>query len=125
MPVRIIQSPKRIEAHGQPPKTIEEFVGRVNSGDAALSIARMVSPSGWSEPGQTPEFDEYTVVLRGALQVFREIDAVDALIDQLSHEARECVGDRRERRLDRVGIGVDVSFSNFALRSTSFSARSW
>ena len=69
MPLRIIQSPKRIEAHGHPPKTIEEFIGRVNSGDAALSIARMVSPSGWSEPGQTPEFDEYTVVLRGALQV--------------------------------------------------------
>ncbi len=69
MPLRIISSPKRIEAHGHPPKTIEEFIGRVNSGDAALSIARMVSPSGWSEPGQTPEFDEYTVVLRGALQV--------------------------------------------------------
>ena len=69
MPLRIIHSPKRIEAHGHPPKTIEEFIGRVNSGDNALSIARMVSPSGWSEPGQTPEFDEYTVVLRGALQV--------------------------------------------------------
>ena len=69
MPVRIIQSPKRIEAHGHPPKSIEEFIGRVNSGDSALSIARMVSPSGWSEPGQTPEFDEYTVVLRGALRV--------------------------------------------------------
>jgi mannose-6-phosphate isomerase-like protein (cupin superfamily) len=69
MPIRLIASPKRIQAHGQPPKTIEEFIGRVNSGDGALSIARMVSPSGWSEPGQTPEFDEYTVVLRGALQV--------------------------------------------------------
>jgi len=69
MSLRIIQSPKRIEAHGRPPKTIEEFIGRVNSGDSAVSIARMVSPSGWSEPGQTPEFDEYTVVLRGALQV--------------------------------------------------------
>jgi mannose-6-phosphate isomerase-like protein (cupin superfamily) len=69
MPPRIIQSPKRIEAHGHPPKTIEEFIGRVNSGDTAISIARMVSPSGWSEPGQTPEFDEYTVVLRGSLQV--------------------------------------------------------
>ena len=66
---RIIESPTRIEAHGQPPKTIEEFFGRVNSGTEALSIARMVSPAGWSEPGQTPEFDEYTVVLRGELQV--------------------------------------------------------
>ena len=66
---RIIESPTRIEAHGQPPKTIEEFFGRVNSGTEALSIARMVSPAGWSEPGQTPEFDEYTVVLGGELQV--------------------------------------------------------
>jgi quercetin dioxygenase-like cupin family protein len=67
--MHIIEAPKRIEAHGQPPKVIEEFVGRVNSGTAAVSIARMVSPAGWSEPGQTPEFDEYTVVLRGALHV--------------------------------------------------------
>jgi mannose-6-phosphate isomerase-like protein (cupin superfamily) len=66
MPVHISQ-PTRIEAAGTPPKSIEEFVGRVNSQTAAVSIARMVSPSGWSEPGQKPEFDEYTVVLRGTL----------------------------------------------------------
>jgi mannose-6-phosphate isomerase-like protein (cupin superfamily) len=65
----VIPSPTRIEACGTPPKIIEEFVGRVNSQTAAVSIARMVSPSGWSEPGQTPEFDEYTIVLRGQLQV--------------------------------------------------------
>ena len=53
-----IQKPTVIEAAGQPPKLIEEFVGRVNSGTAAVSIARMKIPSGWSEPGQTPEFDE-------------------------------------------------------------------
>ena len=64
-----IQKPTVIEAAGQPPKPIEEFVGRVNSGTAAVSIARMKSPSGWAEPGQTPEFDEYTVVLRGTLHV--------------------------------------------------------
>ena len=64
-----IDAPTRIKAHGTPPKTIEEFFGRVNSQTAAVSIARMVSPAGWSEPGQTPEFDEYTVVLRGVLQV--------------------------------------------------------
>jgi quercetin dioxygenase-like cupin family protein len=64
-----ITQPTRIEAHGQPPKIIEEFVGRANSGTAAVSVARMVSPGGWSEPGQTPEFDEYTVVLRGALRI--------------------------------------------------------
>jgi len=56
-------------AAGEPPKIIEEFVGRVNSRTSALSIARMTSPPGWREPGQTPEFDEYTVVLRGELQV--------------------------------------------------------
>lgn len=64
-----IAKPTTIQAAGQPPKLIEEFIGRVNSSTAAVSIARMKSPSGWSEPGQTPEFDEYTVVLRGSLHV--------------------------------------------------------
>lgn len=64
-----IQQPTVIQAAGRPPKRIEEFVGRVNSGTTAISIAKMKSPSGWSEPGQTPEFDEYTVVLRGSLRV--------------------------------------------------------
>ena len=56
-------------AAGQPPKIIEEFFGRVNSQTSALSIAKMTSPSGWREPGQTPDFAEYTIVLRGELQV--------------------------------------------------------
>ncbi len=64
-----IQKPTVIDAAGQPRKLIEEFIGRVNSGTTAVSIARMRSPLGWSEPGQTPEFDEYTVVLRGSLHV--------------------------------------------------------
>ncbi len=64
-----IPGPTRIEAAGQPPKIIDEFVGRVNTGTAGLSIARMNSPCGWAEPGQTPEFDEYTVVLGGVLHV--------------------------------------------------------
>ena len=72
-----IPNPTRIEAAGEPPKSIEEFVGRVNSGTNQLSIARMKSPSGWSEPGQTPEFDEYTVVLRGALHVTLANEAFD------------------------------------------------
>ena len=59
----------RIEAAGNKPKRIEEFVGRVNSGDDAVSIAKMTSPAGWVEPGQTPAFDEYTVVLSGSLRV--------------------------------------------------------
>ncbi len=66
---RLIDAPTRIQAQGQPPKTIEEHVGRINSQTETVSIARMISPAGWSEPGQTPEFDEYTVVLRGELQI--------------------------------------------------------
>ncbi len=65
----VITAPTIIHAAGHPPKKIEEFVGRVNSGTAATSIARMTSPSGWSEPGQTPEFDEFTVVIKGELHV--------------------------------------------------------
>lgn len=65
----LIERPTVIEAAGNLPKRIEEFVGRVNSGTPGVSVARMVSPSGWVEPGQTPEFDEYTVVLRGMLRV--------------------------------------------------------
>ncbi len=66
---QLIKAPTRIQAHGQPPKTIEEFIGRLNSHTESVSIARMISPSGWSEPGQTPEFDEFTVVLHGEIQV--------------------------------------------------------
>lgn len=65
----LLQEPIMIQAAGHPPKLIKEFIGRVNSKTAAVSVARMRSPSGWSEPGQTPEFDEYTVVLRGNLHV--------------------------------------------------------
>lgn len=73
----LIQTPTVLQAAGQPPKTIEEYVGRVNSKTESLSIARMKSPSGWSEPGQTPEFDEYTVVLRGSLHVKTNDDEFD------------------------------------------------
>ncbi len=66
---QLISAPTVIPAAGNKPKVIEEFVGRVNSGDAAVSIARMRSPAGWVEPFQTPEFDEYTVVLAGSLRV--------------------------------------------------------
>ena len=66
---RILRTPKVIQAAVNLPKRIEEYVGRVNSNTASVSIARMRSPGGWVEPGQTPEFDEYTVVLRGTLRV--------------------------------------------------------
>ena len=64
-----IQQPSIVQAAGNKPKIIEEYIGRVNSATGDVSIARMKSPSGWVEPGQTPEFDEYTVVLRGTLRV--------------------------------------------------------
>jgi quercetin dioxygenase-like cupin family protein len=69
MTTKLIESPTRIQAAGNPPKQIEEFIGRVNTGTSEVSIARMVSPAGWEEPGQTPHFNEYTVVLKGALYV--------------------------------------------------------
>jgi len=72
-----IATPTIIQAAGNKPKVIEEFIGRVNSNTAALSIARMTSPGGWVEPGQTPEFDEYTVVLRGMLRVATKEGTLD------------------------------------------------
>jgi quercetin dioxygenase-like cupin family protein len=66
---QLIDSPSRVEAAGTQPKLIDEFVGRVNTGDERISVARMRSPAGWEEPGQRPEFDEYTIVLDGALHV--------------------------------------------------------
>jgi mannose-6-phosphate isomerase-like protein (cupin superfamily) len=65
----LINGPTVVEAAGRPPKTIREYVGAVNTGERRLSVAHMTSPRGWSEPGQRPEFDEFTVVLRGALVV--------------------------------------------------------
>ena len=65
----LIEKPTRIMSAGNKPKLIDEVVGRVNTKTASVSIAHMRSPSGWVEPGQTPEFDEYTYVLKGGLQV--------------------------------------------------------
>ena len=81
----IIKSPTKIEAAGNKPKLIEEFVGRVNSSHENISIAKMQSPAGWEEAGQTPEFDEFKLVLKGTLrvetknQVF-EVNAGQAII---------------------------------------------
>ena len=74
---RLIPTPTVVPSAGTRPKRIEEFVGRVNSGTAAVSIARMTSPPGWVEPGQTPEFDEYTLVLEGRLRVESASGAVE------------------------------------------------
>ena len=77
---RLVSSPTRIPVPGN--KQIEEYIGRVNSKDSAVSIAHMHSPSGWSEPGQTPEFDEFTVVLRGVLRVESKDEVLDVRAGQ-------------------------------------------
>jgi mannose-6-phosphate isomerase-like protein (cupin superfamily) len=78
----LIDDPTIIEAAGNKPKVIEEFIGRVNSATTAVSIARMRSPGGWIEPGQTPEFDEYTVVLRGMLRATTKNETLDVRAGQ-------------------------------------------
>lgn len=78
----LIQRPAIIEAAGTMPKQIEEFVGRASSGQEGLSIARMQSPPGWEEPGQRPEFDEYTLVLKGMLRVTTPNDTIDVAAGQ-------------------------------------------
>lgn len=85
MPTLIAQ-PTRIEAAGNKPKLIDEYVGRVNSSTSETSIAHMRSPEGWVEPGQTPEFDEYTLVLKGTLRV----DLRDGCIDVQAGQAVAC-----------------------------------
>ncbi|MBV8879397.1 MAG: cupin [Planctomycetaceae bacterium] len=81
MPTHLTK-PAVIEAAGNKPKRIEEYVGRVNSKTAAVSVARMKSPSGWVEPGQTPDFDEYTVVLKGSLRVTSKDGTIDVAAGQ-------------------------------------------
>jgi mannose-6-phosphate isomerase-like protein (cupin superfamily) len=72
-----IPTPAVVQAAGTKPKRIEEYAGRVNSGHAGVSVARMVSPGGWQEPGQRPDFEEITVVLRGVLRVEHETGTLD------------------------------------------------
>jgi hypothetical protein len=79
---RIIEAPTIIEAAGNKPKRIEEYVGRVNSGHSEISVARMTSPSGWAEPGQRPEFIEITVVLKGKVHLEYEGGDCDIVAGQ-------------------------------------------
>ena len=78
----LIPAPTVVEAAGNKPKLIREYVGRVNSDTTGLSIAHMQSPTGWLEPGQTPEFDEYTLVLRGLLRVSHTSGSLDVAAGQ-------------------------------------------
>ena len=73
----LIEGPSRVAAAGVPPKLIDEYAGRASTGDGRVSIAHMRSPAGWQEPGQTPEFEEFTVVLRGTLRVEHRGGSID------------------------------------------------
>ena len=84
---KLISAPTTVAAPGQPPKRIDEYVGRLNTGDTAVSVAHMRSPAGWSEPGQRPEFREITVVFAGRLRVEHEggvmlVDGGQAIITE-------------------------------------------
>jgi ethanolamine utilization protein EutQ len=83
----LIPAPTRVEAAGNKPKLIDEYIGRVNSETSAASVAHMRSPGGWQEPGQTPDFDEFTVVLRGVLRVEHREGTLDVRAGQavISH----------------------------------------
>src|SRR4051794_14632935 len=83
---KFIAEPTRIKAAGNKPELIDEYVGRVNSSDAKVSIAHMRSPEGWVEPGQAPDFDEYTIVLRGILRV----DHLEGFLEVRSGQAVYC-----------------------------------
>jgi quercetin dioxygenase-like cupin family protein len=81
----LIETPTRVVAAGQPAKTIDEYVGQASDGAGNVSIARMRSPSGWSEPGQRPDFDEYTVVLQGLVVVEHEGGRLEVPAGQAVH----------------------------------------
>jgi len=78
----LIPQPTRIQAAGNKPKIIDEYIGRVNSKTSAASLAHMRSPQGWVEPGQTPEFDEFTIVLKGTLRVDHRSGTLDVRAGQ-------------------------------------------
>jgi mannose-6-phosphate isomerase-like protein (cupin superfamily) len=78
----LVPTPTRVSAAGNKPKVIEEFIGRVNTGEDRLSVARMRSPGGWVEPGQRPQFDEFTLVLAGVLRVRHEQGVLDVRAGQ-------------------------------------------
>jgi ethanolamine utilization protein EutQ len=78
----LISQPTRIQAAGNKPKLIDEYIGRVNSKTSGVSVAHMRSPQGWVEPGQSPEFDEFTIVLKGMLHVTHKAGVIDVQAGQ-------------------------------------------
>lgn len=79
---RLIESPSIVEAAGNKPKLIREYIGRINSGDSHVSVAHMISPAGWQEPGQRPQFEELTIVLKGKVRVEHEGGFTDVMAGQ-------------------------------------------
>ena len=100
---RLIEKPTIVQSAGNKPKRIEEFVGLVNTRTAAASIARMTSPPGWVEPGQTPEFDEFTLVLKGTLRVETRSGTLEVRAGQ-AVIAAAAVADAKQQDL-RCGLG--------------------
>ena len=82
MPPTLISAPTRVEAAGNKPKLIDEFIGHINSATSVASVAHMRSPGGWLEPGQTPDFDEFTLVLKGVLRVESRLGFIDVVAGQ-------------------------------------------
>ena len=114
--VSLIERPTRVEAAGTPPKLIDEYAGRVNTGEGRLSIAHMHSPAGWTEPGQTPEFDEYTLVLSGKVRVEHrggvlEVRSGQAVLTAAGchvHLARPADGSKRPLCCGRTFLSVGL-----------------
>ncbi len=110
---KLISAPTIIAAGGTKPKKIEEFAGRVNSGHAQVSVARMTSPSGWLEPGQRPEFEEITVVLRGMVRVEHESGVLEVRAGQASGHRAGRMGPLQHAGSRRRGVCGRLSPSPF------------
>jgi mannose-6-phosphate isomerase-like protein (cupin superfamily) len=115
MPV-LIQSPTRVQSAGNKPKIIDEFVGNVNTSETRLSVAHMCSPGGWLEPGQRPEFDEFTIVLKGMLRVEHEGGVLDVRAGQAVHT--------RPGEWIRYSTPLDEGAEYFAICLPAFSTSS-
>ena len=100
----LIPAPTRIEAAGNKPKLIDEYIGRVNSGTGGASVAHMRSPGGWQEPGQTPEFDEFTIVLKGVLSVEHRGGRVGRFGRTSRHRTRRRMGPLQHAPRRRRGV---------------------
>ena len=101
-----IQTPTRIRAAGNLPKLIDEYIGRVNTRDRRLSVAHMHSPAGWKEPGQTPEFEEFTIVLKGCLRVHHAQGMIDVAAGQaiITHPGEWIQYSTREEDTEYIAI---------------------